>query len=334
MVYRRWLVLLCKFNDVTTEPHDRSWYDALFTNNDDGEANPGMYNFFKDVSYGAENNLPTEIHGWYTMGLQSQPFGVLYRSVPGQACVQAAGIDTSAYAKIITVFNAPNDSGFDGGAVEGDSGTDQGFFAHELGHAYGLHHAFDDSPRSCGAAPGEYCDGYDTMGNEYYSFWSMFGHSGPAYSLPERRALGWVPAGREMLLMGQATPQTQTVQIASSSRPESNGALLVRVRPPYSTDDTHYFSIELTQRDNGFYQAIPRDGIVIREYTGATPRPPAFGEPGQNAWTSYLKAWGRDDNWGRPPDVLVGETYTSDVMTVTPLSIDSAGGFATVQITY
>ena len=66
------------------------------------------------------------------------------------------------------------------------------FLEHEMGHGYGLEHAFSNA--SCGASgvAGEYCDPYDAMGVS----WNGLEFSQPAYALrtaaSARPVQGWM----------------------------------------------------------------------------------------------------------------------------------------------
>ena len=74
MIKSSWAVLLCKFNDDSTEPFTRDYYEDLFTSSGIGSQN--MVDFFRDVSHGNLDLSDTRVFGWYTLNKKISEYGL------------------------------------------------------------------------------------------------------------------------------------------------------------------------------------------------------------------------------------------------------------------
>jgi hypothetical protein len=64
-----YLVLMCKFADVASEPFTPSAVSDFFS--ETGKGKGGMYDFFHDLSYGAFDLTGTTVKGWYPMAFRT-----------------------------------------------------------------------------------------------------------------------------------------------------------------------------------------------------------------------------------------------------------------------
>jgi hypothetical protein len=101
-----WAVILCKFRDHPEEPMPRQFFRNFFTA--DGAGQGGMFDYWRDVSYGSIDLAGSNVFGWYTM-----PFSVADQErsagdgqvMSGSNIVQSASLNfqTSDVGKLIGV---------------------------------------------------------------------------------------------------------------------------------------------------------------------------------------------------------------------------------------
>lgn len=281
-----WAVLLCKASDKTAEPHNPSYYQHLFVSHD--SAAPTVWDYFWTVSNYTVNLLHSTVSSkWHTVSKTLAQLQAESREQKLKDCLDAAGSDVasdaSIYYGIIAMYNidfgGPGDSGASGQKSRTLNGTTkiyaglvmepwasfQSMLTSEMGHGYGLEHAF--ATLDCGASVnfGEYCDYYDVMGvslggYEYHQP-AYFGESGgvdwagPGMNAFNLEKLGWIPAGRETNGLGSNT-------ITSLTAPNPNDLMVIKV--PIDADPTHYYTIEY-RRKMKWDAGIPADAVVIHE---------------------------------------------------------------------
>ena len=269
---RRWLVLMCKMRDVSTQSLPGvSWASSpaqylrrQFTA--EGAGLGGQYDYWRDLSYGTVDMAGSEVRGWYTMAQTRAQMQAMSRKDKINACITAAGVNPAEWFNVVAVINDLLDSGADHtGRVILDHGcyTVHHCTGHELGHGYGLPHAYDDLNNIYG-------DGYDVLGGMGDPGWfrfvtPYFGDGGPSLNAPNKLRLGWLPANRVATLVPSTTAQTRTLTVAAINRPEANGVLQVKVRFPGVAGDSRYYSVEFRRKD-GWDRSIPRETVLIHEY--------------------------------------------------------------------
>lgn len=152
----RWVTILCRFRGQTGTPKfGRDHFDRMM-----GNSYPGMDNYFRTISYNTVNLTGSTSHGWYSLPLTLAE----YSSSPdtlalmAEDCTRAADADVhfdqdpSIYG-INLVFDEPMISAFgnlqaidwiDSSRLFGltwlYTDDDQNYYAHEMGHAYGMVH--------------------------------------------------------------------------------------------------------------------------------------------------------------------------------------------------
>jgi hypothetical protein len=182
------------------------------------------------------------------------------------------------------------------------------FAAHEVGHGLGFSHSYDNTLRSCGGNPGEYCDQYDVMSacNTLQFFWPNYppyvletvdapgvcqGGAGPGLNIPNLLLLKAIPQGRiATYTIGSGS---QTFSLAALSHPEKTGFLTIEI---VGRNPNDIYTVELRHGD-GWDQNIA-DAVLIHEYKiGSSPY-------------SYLQENGGSGAWSP------GQTWTSSTVGV------------------
>ena len=145
MIKSSWAVLLCKFNDDSTEPFTRDYYENLFTASGVGSQN--MVDFFRDVSHGNLDLSDSRVFGWYTLDKQASEYGLTGAEklknrgnlINWARQAAAAKGDDVSQSPVVVCMNVPTDL-FGGGAgvVCDNLSMEPRFLGQEMGHFYGL----------------------------------------------------------------------------------------------------------------------------------------------------------------------------------------------------
>jgi hypothetical protein len=228
----KWAIILCKFQDKQNNPADLqpppSFFEDLFT--EKGAGKGGMFDYWRDMSYGAVDVTGSTVHGWYVMPYTLGDHLQLGGANPGgrpqklQACIDAAAQDpnfpaaaiASSYYGIVAIWNDAQDTwgGRGNYTVNGTQktfgiaafnpwGWDPAIVAQEMGHGYGLDHsrATDPDPSK------DYQDPWDPM-----SAWTFGGQAQPTFP-----NLNFVVSGP-----GHFNPQTGSNSTTGASGPSLN----------------------------------------------------------------------------------------------------------------
>jgi hypothetical protein len=247
-----------------------------------------------------------------------------------------ADVDFSKYYGVVVVLNAVRDGGAWGtgqqdmvihgqhhplGMVLFDpySFYTQ-FAAHEIGHALGMPHSYDNTQIVCsqGAKPGEYCDPWDIMGGGYTFAGSNFPdpygdatYDGPGLNAPNLLQLGWIPPTR--IATYHIDDPATTFVLKALSHPIGFEPLSVEI---VGSDPNDLFTVEYRQQA-GWDAGIPENTVLIHEYKpGASPYSYLQRNTSRNAGE-----WLPGMSWTNPPGV-----------SVTVKSIDATAGTATITI--
>jgi hypothetical protein len=261
-----WAVIKCKFSDQDVPPA----FDPLFITGFNG-----MAGYWLEQSYGNINLNGTTVFGWYTLPYTVAEGVAKSRGQNIQACIDAAaaeGVDISPFYGVIAIVNGP--ANFNSGAVGikrvllAPWTWNNSFAAHEMGHAYGLDHSFDDTGIAYSPAndsrPGSYGDSWDimsamTFGNMNTTFTGSYGSTGPGLNAANLDQLGWVAANRIRTWTGLS----EDVTLAALKSPFTSGYLMMKV-PIDAANANHYYTIEFRQKAV-WDQGIPQDAVLIHE---------------------------------------------------------------------
>jgi hypothetical protein len=305
-----WLLLKCKFSDVSTEPRNNAFYRELAL------GGGGLVQYWRDLSYGSWDLTGTNVvDAWQTMSVTNAFWtSSLSRWDRAGRCIDAYSGSKSGYVNIISIVNGEGDAGNSGGRVLATPGSSNlTFLAHETGHTFGWwDHSFDDTTRKNAdwSAPGEYFDFWDIM-----SAMAVFafnhpttGTAGPEMNAPYKTKQGFIPEHRIARLFPGTTTQSWRSNIAAINRPEANGPLMVRI----GADNNNYYTVEYRMK-SGWDQGIPRATVLVHRVTnGVSVLITAGGGPERlvGSVSTYTLA-------GRTITVRVhgfaGEGYTADV---------------------
>ena len=327
-----WAVLLCQAQGTTAQPQPPSYYKTVFTSHD--ATNPTMADYWTQVSLGAVNIDASQVATkWTPTTTTLATLRTETRDQKIKACVDAAGSQITNPAGIygiIAIWNINFALPTDGTANFGDSGAAGGggpysqtlngttqlyaglniepwamypaLLEHEMGHGYGLRHAFGFDNCYAVAEPDEYCDPYTTMGvsGGGYEFTQQAPPNstatqlaGPGLDTFDLDSLGFIPPARKATVSagpGQAT----TVTLTSLSAPNPTGLVMVKI--PVGDSPDHYFTAEY-RRQLGWDAGINGDGIVFHEVmSGYAPNysgPISFLVPRSGNWRDGLWTTGQ-----------------------------------------
>ena len=270
MIKSSWAVLLCKFNDDSTEPFTRDYYEDLFKASGVGSQN--MVDFFRDVSHGNLDLGDTHIFGWYTLnknradyladtrkpGLTDKEFGEALTKGRNdllnwaRQAAAANGDKLSPYVSVVVCMNVLTDlfGGGEGAVCDPDS-TDPRYLGQEMGHFYGLDHSRADGSTM------DYNDFWDVMstaGSAFSATHPRYSFIGPGLNAANMASRGWLDDSR---VWQTSNPSFDTV---------------VQLRPLYRRDLPGFLAARLGNyfvefRNKELWDAaIPRPSVLIHRF--------------------------------------------------------------------
>jgi hypothetical protein len=272
MIKSSWAVLLCKFNDDSTEPFTRDYYEDLFTSSGTGSQN--MVDFFRDVSHGNVDLSDTRVFGWYTLNKKLSEYGLTgaeklkNRGNLINWALQAAaanGDDLSQYvssagSRVVVCMNVPTDL-FGGGAgvVCDNLSTEPRSLGQEMGHFYGLDHSRADTVPVC-----------QVLGSDidYRDFWDVMSTAGCAHSAPHPR-YGFVGPGLNAANMASQGWLDES-RVWTTSNPSFD--LVVTLRPLHRRDLPGFLAARLGKylvefrSKEGWDANITRPAVLIHRF--------------------------------------------------------------------
>ena len=341
-------VILCKPSDRLTEPHPPSYYEAMF--NETGNGQGGMFDYWRDVSYGQLSVSGTVVKGWYTVPKTVAEWNALARGDDIDACASMAkdDVDFSTFAGVVVLTNA---TGFQedlygtagpvtiagksyaiGGMVAEEDQPMRIMF-HEAGHSLGLVHSRVHSRMTATSTQSDYGDPWDVMSCDdacLHGATSYQGTGGPGLNVVQLASAGWLPADRGFRSFDNSACRQSTVPMAALNHPEVPGYLEVRVPAaiPISfagtqLTTTDYYAVELRSKD-GWDAAIPADTTVIHLH-------------GMDNYSYLVDTNGVIGTYYRPPGIGQGAAGTEYVDTarnayIAVNTLDAAANTATVTV--
>jgi hypothetical protein len=98
------VVVLCNFSNQTAQPNTVSYYEHMFSDAGNGEL--GLFDYWRDVSYGNLSVSGTVVKGWYTLSITRDEWVALSRNDKWIKCAEKAKPDVnySNYQDAIVVF--------------------------------------------------------------------------------------------------------------------------------------------------------------------------------------------------------------------------------------
>jgi len=271
-----WANILCKFSNISSTPHQPSWYAGLF-----GTSYPGLDHYFQTISYGNINLTGTSISSqWFTLPNNQSGYVVgdnANLDALAQDCVnKALAGGQNLTGKVGFNFMLNGDLGccaWGGSVVLSINGSvnvyrstwmppwSQTFdvLAHEMGHGF-------DFPHSTGPAHNPprglnvYVSPYDVMSRSegagaYTDL--QYGSIPPGTIAYHLDLDGWIPANRKQTV----SPGALTTLTLERLLPQSASNLLLATIPISGTN--RFYTVEVRDNTPGTYdQAIYPDSTI------------------------------------------------------------------------
>jgi M6 family metalloprotease-like protein len=271
---RPWVSVLCKFSDISTEPHSLSYFQNMYAT-----TYPGLDHYWREVSYNIANvtgsvavawvNLPHPRSHYESEGTQS---GYDLNALAAD-CTAAADpyVYFPNFVGINMMFNATFGPYAWGGSryfsLDGVSRRysvtweppwgyeDICVIAHEMGHGFGLPHSNNADGDS-----DPYDNPWDVMSNSwgyalYDSTYETLGKHTIAY---HKDMLGWIDADKKLDISSQGIYQAKLDHLTLQS---TSNLRLVTIQIPSSSS---FYTLEV--RDQQDYDGnLPGFAVVIHE---------------------------------------------------------------------
>jgi M6 family metalloprotease-like protein len=279
--------VLCKFSDVATEPQPPSYFDALM-----GTGPGSLGEYFSQASYGKINLGTTRTVGWFALP-QTQAYYVPGNTAPDDTALNRMATDCAAlipntvdmtpYVGINFMFND-----LLGGVAIGGTGTlltfngitrtwastwmppwgyypapgyvgGQTVLAHEMGHAFELHH-------SAGPTGVTYQNAWDVMSDTYTYCAKLtdptYGCLGQHMIAYDKDFEGWIPAAQKFTYAGVG----QTITFGALADPTTPNYYLAVI--PHTGTTTEFTTVEF-RRLIGYDQKLAGNAVIIHEINTA-----------------------------------------------------------------
>lgn len=272
---KAYATVLCKFADVAAEPQGPAFFDALLNN-----TNPGLNDYWREVSYQNINLDGSTAYGWQTMAQNRAAYfdgdgnALLTTLATDCAAAQDAFVDFSAFFGINYVFNDDLDCcAWGGSANPGVDGAGNkpatwmppwawtaGVFGHESGHSIGLPHS-----------GGPYGAVYDSQ-------WDVMSAAREVHTISYHKdILGWIPAGEIYTATGAINQTVRLVNLALAPN-DIGESVADRMMVKIPLGDDRFYTLE-ARKKTGYDlspQGLPGEGVIIHlvdpdESSDATP---------------------------------------------------------------
>jgi M6 family metalloprotease-like protein len=272
-----WVTIMCKFNNVATEPRNLAYFTGMYAN-----VKPGLDHYWRELSYDKFNVAGSNAFGWFTLPQPESYYnptdttGGANKDALWTDCVNAAdaSVNFAPYVGINMMFNTDFDNGYAWGGsrygtIDGVAKTwrvtweppwayaDISVIQHEMGHGFGL-------PHSSGAYGQTYDNAWDVMS------WDRFNCAAatdPTYgciaqgtiSYHKDSILGVIPAGQKFTVpLGSST----TITLEQLALPATANYKMAQI--PIGGSSTHFFTVE-ARRLTGYDSKLAGAAVIIHE---------------------------------------------------------------------
>gem|GEM_PF-548134 len=326
---QRFVSILCKFKDVSSEPKDLNYFTGMY-----GAAYPGLNHYWREVSYEQLNIDGSAAYGWYTLpknkdyyitGSTLDFYGAAYD------CAKAADADVnfSSFSGINLMFNNEL-NGYAWGGTEYmklDGVTrywamtweppwgyeNAGVIAHEMGHAFGL-------PHSAYNPAVVYDNVWDVMSDHwttcnlglYEATYQCLGQHTISY---HKDLLGWIPLEEKMTLPYNSGG---TFTLERLALPQTNAYKEIRV---LIHGTSSFYTLE-ARRFAGYDSYLNGEAVILHKVTPSNSIPArVIDVDTDNVFTGDEGAMWR-----------VGETFTDTLHNVQIKVLSQTASGFTVQV--
>jgi M6 family metalloprotease-like protein len=341
----RFATILCRFSDSTgVTPQPKSYFQALMGSTDP-PTEPTMDHYWRAQSYNQINLIgsSTSVAGWYNLPSPRSAYGPADGDVDLDKlfndCATVAdrnGYDFSGVAGVNMAFNqAIGGSAYGGSevlALDGPQrtigavwiGSDtldmQNFWAHEMGHAFGMPHSGTNYNNQWDSMSGggDSCEVNIGAYSCVAPFTIMWHKDLPAVNNPLGSPLGtsWIPAGREYV-----AARTGRQQVALGYADTTAGTDMMMVKVPISSGSNYevFYTVE-ARREVSYDRALPGSGVLIHRVDTRNNEPAQLVDANRNGNPNDLgSAW------------TVGKTFTDTTNTITiAVTAATATGYTVV----
>ncbi len=329
---QRTLVLMANFQENPTEqPLTVEQARALVLGQ--------VSDFFYENSY-QKTTLAGDVQGWFTLPLSNAVCDLYAAGKAADQAAIAAGIDLSAYTRIVYLFTQTscNVSGMAtvGGLpsrsyINGQFTADN--IAHEMGHNFGLYHshALDCQGETLGntCSTVEYGDSYDTMGNPDFGHFNAF----------QKSRLGWLGQNAATPVTTVSADGSYVVGVYETTDNAAKAIKVPRGINPLTGNQTWFyveyrqsvgFDSFLSKRSYRLYRKDVTNGVVIHLVEDNVPNSSNLLH--MNLATPFRDLYGFTD-W-LDPALPVGNSYTDPVSGVTITTDWTDGSAAGISVNF
>ncbi len=324
-----WVSIMCKFQDISTEPKSLHYFRNMYAS-----VKPGLNHYWQQASYNRVNLNGSTAFGWYELPEPRSYYlegGNLNFSRITEDCTKQADPDVffPAFMGINLMFNSDLDGYAWGGSrsIDIDGRTKLyrmtweppwGYssltvMAHEMGHGFGMPHSSGNYNRT-------YDNVWDVMSDPWTNCAAatdpVYGCLGQHTIGYHRHLVGWLRDEEVFTFDGTS----RTITLERLTLPTTSHYRLAKV--PISNSNSRYYTIEVRHRV-GYDTKLPSEAVIIHE-------------------VDEMRANGRDaylidiDENGRTGDEgaiwRVGETFTDHSNSICIKVVAKVGNGYSIQI--
>ena len=324
-----WISVLCKFGDITAEPHDLAYFAGMY-----GSSYPGLDHYWREVSYNNVNVVGSGAVGWYTLP-HTRSYYVYNNALDFDRitadCTGVADshVNFASYIGINLMFNGNLDGYAWGGGWYGTlDGVTQDWsmtweppwgyaditvMSHEMGHGFGLPHSSGNYGQTYDNRWDVMSDTWTDCGNLSDATYGCLGQHTISY---HKDILGWIPADQKFT----ATPGSMTtITLEQLALPQTDNYKMAQI-PIIGGPATHFYTVEV-RRKTGYDVKLPGQAVIIHDVNTTRDIPAHVVDVDNNGNTGDAGAM-----W------TVGETFTSNGISVSVIAATATGFQVTITV--